>query len=99
MPVAFSFLFFFFSRGVCGHVLSQSNHEHFQKGLDFAGRPYYYVFYFQKLIESPTTIRQKEERDILRPWDNLGGGGGGAALQISFSSCDLVTAQAYPGAS
>ena len=30
-------------------------------------------YHFQKLIESPTTVRQKEERDILGPWDNLEG--------------------------
>ena len=30
-------------------------------------------FHFQKLIESPTTVRQKEERDIPGPRDNFQG--------------------------
>ena len=38
-----------------------------KKGLTSPGRPYYYILYFQKLIESPTTVRQKEERDIPGP--------------------------------
>ena len=45
----------------------------FKKAWTFPGRPYYYVLYFQKLIESPTTVRQKEERDIPGPQDNLEG--------------------------
>ena len=49
-------VFFFFWLDVYGCVLSQSNHEH-----------------FQKLIESPITVRQKEERDIPVPQDNLKG--------------------------
>ena len=44
-----------------------------KKAWTFTGRPYYYIFYFQKLIESPTTVRQKEERDIPGPRDNLEG--------------------------
>ena len=44
-----------------------------KKAWTFPGRPYYYIFYFQKLIESPTTVRQKEERDIPGPRDNLEG--------------------------
>ena len=40
-----------------------------KKAWTFPGRPYYYILYFQKLIESPTTVKQKEERDIPRqPW-------------------------------
>ena len=39
----------------------------FQQGLIII------YYYFQKLIESPTTVRQKEERDIPGPWDNLEG--------------------------
>ena len=38
-----------------------------KKAWTFPGRPYYYVLDFQKLIESPTTVRQKEERDIPGP--------------------------------
>ena len=45
----------------------------FKKAWTFPGRPYYYVLDFQKLIESPTTVRQKEERDIPGPQDNLEG--------------------------
>ena len=30
-------------------------------------------YYFQKLIECPTTVRQKEDRDMPGPWDNLKG--------------------------
>ena len=30
-------------------------------------------YHFQKLIESPTTVRQKEERDLPGPRDNLEG--------------------------
>ena len=30
-------------------------------------------YHFQKLIESPTTVRQKEESDIPGPWGNLEG--------------------------
>ena len=44
-----------------------------KKAWTFPGRPYYYILYFQKLIESPTTVRQKEERDIPGPRDNLEG--------------------------
>ena len=43
-----------------------------KKAWTFPSRPYYYILYFQKLIESPT-IRQKEERDIPGPRDNLEG--------------------------
>ena len=46
-----------------------------KKAWTFPGRPYDYILYFQKLIESPTTVRQKEERDILGPRDNLEGKG------------------------
>ena len=42
-----------------------------KKAWTFPGRPYYYVLYFQKLIESSTTVRQKEERDTPGPRDNL----------------------------
>ena len=38
-----------------------------KKAWTFPGRPYYYVLYFQKLIESSTTVRQKEERDTPGP--------------------------------
>ena len=41
-----------------------------KKAWTFPGRPYYYILYFQKLIEIPTTVRQKEERDILGPRNN-----------------------------
>ena len=44
-----------------------------KKAWTFPGRPCYYIFYFQKSIESPTTVRQKEEKDILGPRDNLKG--------------------------
>ena len=44
-----------------------------KKAWTFPGRPYDYILYFQKLIESPTTVRQKKERDILGPRDNLEG--------------------------
>ena len=44
-----------------------------KKAWTFPGRPYYYILYFQKLIKSPTTVRQKEERDIPGPRDNLEG--------------------------
>ena len=44
-----------------------------KKAWTFPRRPYYYILYFQKLIESPTTIRQKEERAIPGPQDNLEG--------------------------
>ena len=43
-----------------------------RKAWTFPARPYYYILYFQKLIESPTTVRQ-EERDIPGLWDNLKG--------------------------
>ena len=42
-----------------------------KKAWIFPGRPYYYILYFQKLIEIPTIVRQKEERDIPGPQDNL----------------------------
>ena len=54
-----------------------------KKVWTFPGRLYYYILYFQKLIESPTTVRQKEEGDILGPRDNLEGK---TALRIPFSS-------------
>ena len=38
-----------------------------KKAWTSPGRPYYYILYFQKLIASPTTVRQKEERDIPGP--------------------------------
>ena len=38
-----------------------------KKAWTFLARPYYYISYFQKLIESPTTVRQKEEREIPGP--------------------------------
>ena len=44
-----------------------------KKAWTFPERPYYYILYFQKLIESPTTVRQKEERDIPGPQDTLEG--------------------------
>ena len=44
-----------------------------KKAWTFPGRPYYYILYFQKLIESPTTVRQKEERGIPGPQGNLEG--------------------------
>ena len=44
-----------------------------KKAWTFPARPYYYILYFQKLIESLTTVRQKEERDILGPRENLEG--------------------------
>ena len=44
-----------------------------KKAWTFLARPYYYISYFQKLIESPTTVRQKEERGIPGPRDNLEG--------------------------
>ena len=67
-----------------------------KKAWTFPGRPYYYILYFQKLIESPTTVRQKEERDISAPGTTSRGR---AALQVPLSSRDLVTAQARPGGS
>ena len=44
-----------------------------KKAWTFPGRPYYYILYFQNLIESPTRVRQKEERDIMGPRENLEG--------------------------
>ena len=44
-----------------------------KKAWTFPGRHCYYILYFQKLIESPTTVRQKEERDIPGPRGNLEG--------------------------
>ena len=44
-----------------------------KKAWTFPGRSYYYILYFQNLIESPTTVRQKEKRDIPGPRDNLEG--------------------------
>ena len=44
-----------------------------KKAWTFPGRPCYYILYFQKSIESSTTVRQKEERDIPGPRDNLEG--------------------------
>ena len=44
-----------------------------KKAWTFPGRPYYYILYFQKLIESPTAVRQKEERDMPGPRDSLQG--------------------------
>ena len=44
-----------------------------KKAWTFPGRHCYYILYLQKLIESPTTVRQKEERDIPGPRDNLEG--------------------------
>ena len=38
-----------------------------KKAWTFPGRPCYYILYFQKSIESSTTERQKEERDIPGP--------------------------------
>ena len=65
-----------------------------KKAWTFPGRPYYYILNFQKLIESPITVRQKEERDIPAPGTTLRGR---AALQIPFSSRDLAPARARPG--
>ena len=46
----------------------------FPKRLGLSQRGLITIYYhFQKLIESPTTVRQKEERDIPGPWDNLEG--------------------------
>ena len=36
-------------------------------------RPYYCILYFQKLTESPITVRKKEERDTPGPRNNLEG--------------------------
>ena len=44
-----------------------------KKAWTFPGRAYYYILYFQKLIESPTTVRPKEERDKPGPGDSLEG--------------------------
>ena len=46
----------------------------FPKRLGLFQRGLITIYYhFQKLIESPTTVRQKEERDIPGPWDNFQG--------------------------
>ena len=88
-----------------------------KKAWTFPARPYYYILSLQKLIKSPTTVRQKEERDIPGPWDNLEGKSclagsflvlvapegspmwGRAALQVPFSSHDLVTDWVHPRSS
>ena len=44
-----------------------------KKAWTFPRRPYYYILYCQKLIESPKTVKQKEERNIPGPRDNLEG--------------------------
>ena len=46
----------------------------FPKRLGLFQRGLITIYYnFQKLIESPTTVRKKDERDIPGPWDNLKG--------------------------
>ena len=44
-----------------------------KKSWTFPARPYYNILYFEKLKESPTIVRQKEEREIPGPRDNLEG--------------------------
>ena len=53
-----------------------------KKAWTFPARPYYYTLYFQKLIESPTTVRQKE-KGTYGPRDSLEGKG---CLQVPFSA-------------
>ena len=57
------------------------------------GRPYYYILCFQKLIESPPTVRQKAERDIPGPRETLEGK---SCLQTPFSSWRLLRGHIGP---
>ena len=59
----------------------------------FPARPYYYIFYFQNLIESPTTVRQKEEGTYRAPGTTSRGR---AALQLPFSSRQLQRGHIAP---
>ena len=64
----------FFWLDVYDPVLSQSNHEHFQKGLDFSREALLLYFIFPKINRTVSkTVRQKDERDIPGPQDNLEG--------------------------
>ena len=59
----------------------------FPKRLGLFQRGLITIYYhFQKLIESPTTVRQKAERDIPAPGTTSRGR---AALQVPFSSVRL----------
>ena len=88
--MAFSFL-----TSCLWRVLSQSNHEHFQKGLDFSREALLLCINFQKLIESPT-VRQRRRGTYPAPGTTSRGR---TALQVLLSSRDLVTARACPGGS
>ena len=44
-----------------------------KKPWTFPGRPYYYILYFQKLIESPTTVKTERRKGHTGPRDNLEG--------------------------
>ena len=66
-----------------------------KKAWTFPGRPYYYILYFQKLIESPTTVRQKKGTYRAPGTTSRGR----AALQVLLLSHDLVTTWARPGGS
>ena len=64
---------FFFCLDVYGHVLSQSNHEHFQKGLDFSRKALLLYIIFPKINRKPNNIKTERKRDIPGPRDNLEG--------------------------
>ena len=64
-------LFLYFWLDVYGRVLSESNHEHFQKALDFSREALLVYIIFSKINRQQ--LRQKEERDIPGLQDNLKG--------------------------
>ena len=59
----------------------------------FPARPYYYIFYFQNLVESPTTVRQKEKGTYRAPGT---ASRGSAALQLPSSSRRLQRGRTGP---
>ena len=64
-------LFFFFWLDVYGCVLSQSNHEHFQKGLDFSREALLLYIKFPKINRKPNNSKTEGGKGHTGPRDNL----------------------------
>ena len=73
--------------------MSQSNLEHFQKGLDFSREALLLYIIFPKINRKPNNSKTEEERDRPGPQDNLEGK---RCLQVPLSSHDLVTDWVHP---
>ena len=64
---------FFFWLDVYVCVLSQSNHEHFQKGLDFSSEALLIYIIFPKINRKPNNSKTERRKGHTGPPDNLEG--------------------------